>query len=114
VANETAALEAARGAAAQSGPQPLVLFGTRGGRASRLHPEPGANLIVWNNVPYVIDTGYGVSFKLVEGETSVAGDALYSSRTITSDHNAEFGLLGLQCLGNGVAGRRSMPTVQAA
>jgi len=43
------------------GPNRLVLLGTRGGPSIRtgFTPSPPANLIVWNNVPYVIDTGYG-------------------------------------------------------
>jgi len=77
------------------GPNRLVLLGTRGGPAIRTGyvPSPAANLIVYDGVPYVIDTGYGVSFKLVE-----ARFPLPSLRTIFithhhSDHNAEFGLL---------------------
>src|SRR5262245_56770142 len=47
----------------------LVLLGTRGGpRITDAKPSPAANLIVWNNVPYVIDTGYGATFKLVEAK----------------------------------------------
>ena len=49
------------------GPNRLVLLGTRGGpRITEYKQTPAANLIVWNNVPYVIDTGYGATFKLVE------------------------------------------------
>jgi ribonuclease BN (tRNA processing enzyme) len=77
------------------GPNRLVLLGTRGGPAIRTGyiPSPSASLIVYDNVPYVIDTGYGVSFKLVEAKFP-----LLSLRTIFithhhSDHNAEFGLL---------------------
>src|SRR5207244_2794879 len=37
----------------------LVFLGTRGGpRITGATPTPAASLIVWNNVPYVIDTGY--------------------------------------------------------
>src|SRR5262245_66585866 len=47
----------------------LVLLGTRGGpRITDYKPSPAANLIVWNNVPYVVDTGYGVTFKMVEAQ----------------------------------------------
>jgi hypothetical protein len=45
-----------------------VLLGTKGGPAVRsgYTPSPSANLIVYNGVPYVIDTGYGVSFNEVQ------------------------------------------------
>ena len=45
------------------GPNRLITLGTRGGPAIRtgFTPSPWANLIVYDNVPYVIDTGYGVS-----------------------------------------------------
>jgi ribonuclease BN (tRNA processing enzyme) len=83
------------GARPSLGPNRLVLLGTRGGPAIRTGyvPSPSANLIVYDNVPYVIDTGYGVSFKLVEAKIP-----LPSLRTIFithhhSDHNAEFGVL---------------------
>ncbi|MFL5049316.1 MAG: hypothetical protein ACJ8D4_04330, partial [Xanthobacteraceae bacterium] len=52
------------------GPNRLVTLGTRGGPAIRtgFTPSPSANLIVFDNVPYVIDTGYGVSGKLVQSK----------------------------------------------
>ncbi len=68
----------------------LVLLGTKGGPAIRAYaPSPSASLLVWNDVPYVIDAGYGVTFKLVE-----AGVALPSLRHLFithhhSDHNLE-------------------------
>src|SRR5229473_5579124 len=43
----------------------LVLLGTKGGpRITGYAPTPSSNLIVYRNVPYVIDAGYGVTFKL--------------------------------------------------
>jgi ribonuclease BN (tRNA processing enzyme) len=91
----TAAL--GRGAAAQQrnlGPNRLVLLGTRGGpRVTGFAPTPAANLIVWNNVPYVIDTGYGVSFKLVEAKMPLPALRYTFITHHHSDHNAEFGLL---------------------
>jgi ribonuclease BN (tRNA processing enzyme) len=71
-----------------------MFLGTRGGpRVGGATPTPSATLIVWNNVPYVIDTGYGVSFKL--GEVKFPLSALrYTFITHHhSDHNAEWGLL---------------------
>src|SRR5436305_6082566 len=73
----------------------LVLLGTKGGPAIRAgyNPSPSANLIVHNGVPYVIDTGYGVSFKLIEAKFPL-GQLRYVFITHHhSDHNAEFGLL---------------------
>jgi ribonuclease BN (tRNA processing enzyme) len=72
----------------------LVLLGTQGGPFIRSYKQtPSANLIVFKNVPYVIDTGFGVTFKLKE-----AGISLTSLRHIFithhhSDHNLELGPL---------------------
>ena len=85
-----------RGAAQQLslGRDRLVLLGTKGGpRITGYAPTPSSNLIVYRNVPYVIDAGYGVTFKLVE-----AGLPLPALRHIFithhhSDHNLELGPL---------------------
>jgi ribonuclease BN (tRNA processing enzyme) len=72
----------------------LVLLGTKGGpRITGYAPVPSSNLIVYRDVPYVIDAGYGVTLKLVE-----AGLPLPALRTIFithhhSDHNLELGPL---------------------
>src|SRR5262249_9093301 len=83
-----------QGARAQQrnlGANRLVLLGTRGGPAIRtgFTPSPSANLIVWNNVPYVIDTGYGVSFKLVEAKFPLPALRYTFITHHHSDHNAE-------------------------
>jgi ribonuclease BN (tRNA processing enzyme) len=77
------------------GPNRLVLLGTRGGPAIRTGyvPSPSANLIVYDNVPYVIDTGYGVSFKLVEAKFPLPALRTIFITHHHSDHNAEFGVL---------------------
>jgi ribonuclease BN (tRNA processing enzyme) len=77
------------------GPNRLVLLGTKGGPAIRsgYTPAPSANLIVYNGVPYVIDTGYGVSFKLVEAKFPLPALRYIFITHHHSDHNAEFGLL---------------------
>jgi ribonuclease BN (tRNA processing enzyme) len=77
------------------GPNRLVLLGTKGGPAIRggFTPAPSANLIVYNNVPYVIDTGYGVSFKLVAARFPLPALRYVFITHHHSDHNAEFGLL---------------------
>ena len=77
------------------GPNRLVLLGTRGGPriATGYTPSPSANLLVYNGVPYVIDTGYGVSFKLVDAKFPLASLRYIFITHHHSDHNAEFGLL---------------------
>ena len=76
------------------GPNRLVLLGTRGGpRITDYKPSPSANLIVWNNVPFVIDTGYGATFKLVEAKFPLPALRYTFITHHHSDHNAEFGLL---------------------
>jgi ribonuclease BN (tRNA processing enzyme) len=86
-----------RSAAAQTGrlgPDRLVLLGTKGGpRITSYAPTPSANLVVYRNVPYVIDAGYGVTLKLVD-----AGLPLPALRYVFithhhSDHNLELGPL---------------------
>jgi ribonuclease BN (tRNA processing enzyme) len=80
--------------AADPGPNRIVLLGTRGGPfIGGYSPSPSANLLVYNGVPYVIDAGYGVTFKLVD-----AGLRLPLLRYIFithhhSDHNLELGPL---------------------
>jgi len=73
----------------------LVTLGTRGGPSIRtgFTPSPSANLIVFDNVAYVIDTGYGTSFKLVEAKFSLPQLRYIFITHHHSDHNAELGLL---------------------
>ena len=72
----------------------LVLLGTQGGPFIRSYnPTPSASLIEYNNTPFIIDTGYGITLKLIE-----AGIALPSLKYIFithhhSDHNLELGPL---------------------
>ena len=77
------------------GPNRLVTLGTKGGPAIRVgfKAAPSANLLVYNNVPYVIDCGYGVSFKLVEAKFPLDALRYVFITHHHSDHNAEFGLL---------------------
>lgn len=73
-----------------AGANRLVLLGNKGGPSIRGYsPSPSSSLVVWNGVPYVIDAGYGVTFKLVE-----IGFPLPSLRYLFithhhSDHNLE-------------------------
>jgi ribonuclease BN (tRNA processing enzyme) len=82
-------------AASELGPNRLILLGTRGGPSIRTGyaQTPSANLIVYNGVPYLIDTGYGVSFKLVEAKVPPSALRYIFITHHHSDHNAEFGLL---------------------
>ena len=88
----------------------LVLLGTRGGPfISGYAPSPPANLLVYRNIPYVIDAGYGVTFKLIE-----AGLSLPALRHIFithhhSDHNLELGPAVIQFLGKWIAHARRRP-----
>jgi len=72
----------------------LVLLGTKGGpRVTGYAPTPSSNLVVYRNVPYVVDAGYGVTVKLAE-----AGLPLPALRYVFithhhSDHNLELGPL---------------------
>lgn len=73
----------------------LILLGTKGGPtlATRTNRSNPATLIVINDVPYLIDCGYGVSRQLIS-----AGIALNRLRYIFithhhSDHNLEYGPL---------------------
>jgi ribonuclease BN (tRNA processing enzyme) len=77
------------------GPNRLVLLGTRGGPSIRtgFTPSPSANLIVYDNIAYVLDTGYGTSFKLVEAKFPLPRVRYVFITHHHSDHNAEFGLL---------------------
>src|SRR5215813_11701759 len=86
------------------GPNRLVTLGTRGGPAIRtgITPSPSANLIVFDNVPYVIDTGYGASFKLVESKFPLPQLRYVFITHHHSDHNAEFGLLAYNAWATGL------------
>src|ERR1051326_5392190 len=84
-----------QGSPANLGQNRLAMLGPKGGPAIRAEykPSPSAHLIVYNNVPYVIDTGYGVSFKLVDAKFPLAQLRYVFITHHHSDHNAEFGLL---------------------
>jgi ribonuclease BN (tRNA processing enzyme) len=79
---------------ADLGPNRLVFLGTAGGPViygiNRTQP---ASLIVWNNIPYVIDTGAGVTLKLVEAKIPLSALRYTFITHHHSDHNEEWGLL---------------------
>jgi ribonuclease BN (tRNA processing enzyme) len=72
----------------------LVLLGTKGGPfVSAYAPAPSSNLLVHRGSPYVVDAGYGVTFKLIDAGVM---PALVRHVFIThhhSDHNIELGPL---------------------
>src|ERR1043165_180615 len=84
-----------QGSPVSLGANRLVLLGTKGGPAIRAGytPSPTAHLVVYNNVPYVIDTGYGVSFKLIDAKFPLGALRYVFITHHHSDHNAESGLL---------------------
>ncbi len=89
----------------------LVLLGTRGGPfISGYSPSPSAALIVYNGVPYVVDTGYGASFKLIEAGVPLAALRYVFVTHHHSDHNLELGPL---LYNSWVAGLRSPVDVYA-
>jgi len=72
----------------------LVLLGTKGGprvgEAGRSNP---ATLILINNVPYVIDCGYGTTRRLIEANVALDQLRYIFITHHHSDHNLEFGAL---------------------
>jgi ribonuclease BN (tRNA processing enzyme) len=82
-----------RSVAAQNGGTKLILLGTGGGPRPRTGSSASAQVIVSNNVAYVIDCGDGVTRQLV-----FAGVPLATLRHVFithqhSDHNADYGNL---------------------
>lgn len=72
----------------------LVLLGTQGGPFIRSYSQiPSANLIVFKNIPIVIDTGYGASFKLKEAGINLAGLKYIFISHLHSDHCLDLGPL---------------------
>lgn len=72
----------------------IVLLGTKGGPGIQSYiPSPAANLIVYNNIPFVIDTGYGVTFKLLEAGMKLSDLKYIFITHHHSDHNLELGTL---------------------
>jgi ribonuclease BN (tRNA processing enzyme) len=80
--------------AAAGGQDRLVLLGNKGGPAIRGYaPSPSANLLVHKSIPYVIDAGYGVTFKLVEAKLPLPSLRYVFITHHHSDHNLELGPL---------------------
>lgn len=87
------------------GPDRLVLLGTRGGPAITAYtPAPSSNLLVYKDVPYVVDAGYGTTFKLID-----AGIPLRALRYVFithhhSDHNLDLGPMLYNAWASGLTG----------
>ena len=81
-------------AAPALGPDRLVLLGTKGGPAIRGYtPSPSANLLVVAGVPYVIDCGYGATFKLVDAGFPLPRLRYVFITHLHSDHDLDLGPL---------------------
>ena len=72
----------------------LVLLGTQGGPFIRSYEQtPSGNLIVYKGIPFVIDTGYGVTFKLLDAKVTLPTLKYVFITHHHSDHNLELGPL---------------------
>jgi ribonuclease BN (tRNA processing enzyme) len=72
----------------------LVLLGTQGGPLIRSYKQtPSANLIVYKYVPFVIDTGYGATFRLKEAGINLASLKYIFITHLHSDHYLDLGPL---------------------
>ncbi|HEX6138481.1 MAG TPA: MBL fold metallo-hydrolase [Casimicrobiaceae bacterium] len=84
----------------------LVLLGTKGGPSFRAHSAvPTSHVLIVRGVPYVVDTGYGVTRHLLQ-----AGVQLNALRYVFithhhSDHNLEYGNLLYTAWANGLKSR---------
>ena len=81
----------------------LVLLGTKGGPAMRAeNPMPSSNVLLIDGVPYVIDTGYGVSLRLVQSKVQLQSIRYVFITHHHSDHNLEYGGLLYNAWVNGL------------
>jgi ribonuclease BN (tRNA processing enzyme) len=72
----------------------LVLLGTQGGPFIRSYKQtPSATLLVFKSLPIVIDTGFGVTFKLLDAGINLSSIKYIFITHHHSDHNLELGPL---------------------
>lgn len=72
----------------------LVLLGTQGGPFIRSYKQiPSANLIIYKDTPFVIDTGYGTTFKLREADVNISTLRYIFITHLHSDHYLDLGPL---------------------
>jgi ribonuclease BN (tRNA processing enzyme) len=69
----------------------IVFLGTKGGPRVSLGASNPANLVVVNNVPYLIDCGMGVSHQLVAAGIPIPSLKYIFISHHHSDHNLEYG-----------------------
>src|SRR5438874_1193593 len=70
----------------------IILLGTKGGpRVGESGRSNPSTLILINNVPYVIDCGYGVSRQLISAGVSLDRLRYIFITHLNSDHDLEFG-----------------------
>lgn len=88
---------------AQAKPPRLILLGTKGGPSLRgLVPLPFANLLLIEDVPYLVDTGYGTTRHLIEKNISLPTIRYVFLTHHHSDHNLEFGPVLYNAWANGL------------
>src|SRR5690349_16335827 len=72
----------------------LILLGIQGGPVIRSYKStPSASCIVFDDVRYLIDAGYGTSFKLIEANIALESIAYVFITHHHSDHNLDLGPL---------------------
>jgi ribonuclease BN (tRNA processing enzyme) len=72
----------------------LILLGTQGGPFIRSYKQtPSANLLLYKSFQIVIDTGFGVTFKLLDAGVSLTSINYVFITHHHSDHNLELGPL---------------------
>ena len=72
----------------------LVLLGTQGGPFIRSYKQtPSANLIVYKDIPIIVDTGFGATFKLLDAGINLSLIKFIFITHHHSDHNLELGPL---------------------
>ena len=83
----------------------LIFLGTAGGPRPRRAPSAASQVIVINDVPYVIDCGDGVARQLVSAGVPVATLRHIFLTHHHSDHNADYGNLILLAWAGGLRTR---------
>ncbi len=83
----------------------LILLGTGGGPRPRKNSLSSSQVILVNDVPYVVDCGYGVARQLVFADIPLARLRHVFLTHHHSDHNAEYGTLLLLAWASGLRTR---------
>ncbi|MCB2107128.1 MAG: MBL fold metallo-hydrolase [Rhodobacteraceae bacterium] len=81
----------------------LVLLGTKGGPNvwNDVH-VPSSNLLIYDGVPYLIDAGFGVTFRLLQAHVDLADLRYVFITHLHSDHSIELGPLLYNAWVNGL------------